>query len=106
MLLGASHYGQSWGGWETARGPSGRRGGGHLICIALQALSECTYQGRCDGRGTWNAWGEEKMLTLLVRKPKGKRLLERPGSGKNDNIKFNIKDNEQGAGAWTVLCYI
>ena len=81
-------------------------GGGHLICIALQALSECTYQGRCDGRGTWNAWGEEKMLTLLVRKPKGKRLLERPGSGKNDNIKFNIKDNEQGAGAWTVLCYI
>jgi hypothetical protein len=41
----------------------------------------------------WNACGE-KMLTVLVGKPRGKRLLERPGRGKNENIKFNIKDNE------------
>jgi hypothetical protein len=38
--------------------------------------------------------GRRKMLTVLVGKLKGKRLLGRSGRGGNDSIKCIVKENE------------
>jgi len=51
----------------------------------------------------WRVWGEGKGVhRVLVRKPEGKRQLERPRRRWEDNIKMDLREVE-GGGDWMEL---
>jgi hypothetical protein len=46
--------------------------------------------------------GKRQAYILLVRNPEGKRPLERPRRGREDNIKLNLSETEWGGMNWIV----
>jgi hypothetical protein len=51
----------------------------------------------------WHVWERgEVNYRILMRKPEGKRKLERPRSRQEDNIKMRVQDVRWGFG-WTGL---
>jgi hypothetical protein len=42
---------------------------------------------------------------VMVRRPKGKRPLLRPGLRRKNSIKMNLSGTEWGGGGWTALIY-
>jgi len=51
--------------------------------------------GTCGTHG-----GQERCIRVLVDRPKGKRLLGRPGHGWEDNIKMNLQEVGWGDMDW------
>ena len=54
--------------------------------------------------GTYSTCGGEGRRGVLVRKPEGKRPLERPRRRWEDNI--NVDFQEVGCGVWTGSCWL
>ena len=49
----------------------------------------------------WHVWGERRgVYRVLVRKPKGKRLLGRPKRRWDVNIKMDLQEGDRGSLDW------